>query len=134
MNNDTLSNAATTGIRNLADDALKSAQETVQSTRQAAHSTLDKAEEGVHALRGKADPIIDDLAARAQDLASRSIDYCAETSAKARRQLHDAANATTRYVEQQPGKAVMIAAASGAALATLMFWMSRSRGRRAGTY
>lgn len=135
MNHDNnLGNAATNGARNLADEALKSAQDTVHSTRQAAHSTLEKAEEGVHALRGKADPIIDDLAARAQELASRSIDYCAETSAKARRQLQDAADATTRYVEQQPGKAVMIAAASGAALATLMFWMSRSRDRRTGTY
>lgn len=130
MNPDLASSAATGSSRNLADEALKSASDTVQSTRDAAHSTLERAEEGVRTLRGKADPVIDDLAARAQELAARSIDYCAETGAKARRHIQDAADATTRYVEQQPGKAVMIAAASGAALATLMFWMSRSRERR----
>ncbi len=112
----------------LTDDVLQSAQDAVQSTRNAANSTLERAEEGVRALRSRTDPAIDDLAARAQELATRSIDYCAETSARARRQMHQAAEATNKYVAEQPGKSLVIAAASGAALATLMFWMSRRRG------
>lgn len=134
MNTDTHSNTAANHARNLADEALKTAQDAVQSTRHAALSTLEKAEDGVRTLRGQAHPRIDDLAARAQALASRSIGYCADTSARARRQLQDAADATTRYVEQQPAKAMVIAAASGAALATLMFWMARSRDARRGQY
>jgi ElaB/YqjD/DUF883 family membrane-anchored ribosome-binding protein len=112
----------------LTDDVLQSAQDAVQSTRNAANSTLERAEDGVRALRSRTDPAIDDLAARAQELATRSIDYCAETSARARRQMHQAAEATNKYVAEQPGKSLVIAAASGAALATLMFWMSRRRG------
>ncbi|MBU0747065.1 MAG: hypothetical protein KKH21_04690 [Gammaproteobacteria bacterium] len=111
----------------LADDVLQSAQDAVQSTRSVANNTLERAEDGVRALRSRTDPAIDDLAARAQELATRSIDYCAETSARARRQLHQAADATNKYVVEQPGKSLVIAAASGAALATLMFWMSRRR-------
>ena len=79
------------------------------------------------ALRRQADPAIDDLAARAQDLAARSIDYCAETSARARRQMQQAAEATSKYVAEQPGKSLVIAAASGALLATVAMWISRRR-------
>ena len=113
--------------RHVADDVLQSAQDAVQSTRDAANNSLEKAEQSVRALRSQTDPVIDDLAARAQELASRSIDYCAETSARARRQMQEAADATSKYVAEQPGKSLVIAAASGAALATLVLWMSRRR-------
>jgi ElaB/YqjD/DUF883 family membrane-anchored ribosome-binding protein len=69
--------------------------------------------------------VIDDLAARAQELAARSIDYCAETSARARQKINEAADATTKYVVEQPGKSLVIAAASGAALAALLMMASR---------
>ncbi|MDR6152288.1 hypothetical protein QF021_000377 [Acidovorax delafieldii] len=84
MSLQTATDKVTTGVRNLTDDVLQSAQEAVQTTRAAADQSLDKAEASVRALRRQADPAIDDLAARAQDLAARSIDYCAETSARAR--------------------------------------------------
>ncbi|MBV7539542.1 DUF883 family protein [Acidovorax sp. sic0104] len=113
--------------RHLADDVLQSAQDAVQSTRKAANRSLEKAEEGVRTLRDQTDPVIDDLAARAQALASRGIDYCAETSARARRQVQHAAEATTRYVADEPAKSLVIAAASGALLATLVMWASRRR-------
>ena len=118
-----LSNAT----RNLADNVLQSAQDAVLATRAAADQSLDQAEDKVRALRRRADPAIDDLAARAQDLAARSIDYCAETSARARRQMQQAAEATSKYVAEQPGKSLVIAAASGALLATVAMWMSRRR-------
>lgn len=88
-------------------------------------TATDKVTHGVRNLRRQADPAIDDLAARAQDLAARSIDYCAETSARARKQIQHAAEATGKYVAEQPGKSLVIAAASGALLATVAMWMSR---------
>lgn len=127
MSIQTATDKAADGARNLADDVLQSAQDAVQTTRTAAHATLERAEDGVRSLRSQADPVIDDLAARAQELASRSIDYCAETGAKARQKINEATEATTRYVAEQPGKSMVIAAASGAALATLVLWMSRRR-------
>lgn len=127
MNVQTATDKVKNGVRSLTDDVLQSAQDAVQTTRDVADQSLDKAQEGVRTLRSKADPAIDELAARAQDLAARSIDYCAETSARARRQMQQAADITGKYVAEQPGKSLMIAAASGAALATLAFWMSRRR-------
>lgn len=114
--------------RHLADDVLQNAQDAVQSTRTAANNSLDKAEDSVRSLRRQADPAIDDLAARAQELATRGIDYCADAGARARRQAQQVAEATSRYVSEQPGKSIAIAAATGAAVATLVLWMSRRRG------
>ena len=130
MSIQTATDKVATSAHKLADDVLQSAQDAVQSTRNAANNTLERAEDGVRALRSRTDPAIDDLAARAQELATRSIDYCAETSARARRQMHHAAEATNKYVAEQPGKSLVIAAASGALLATLAFWMSRRREAR----
>lgn len=127
MSIQTATDKVTTGVRNLTDNVLQSAQDAVQSTRDAADHSLDKAQQSVQALRRQADPAIDDLAARAQDLAVRSIDYCAETSARARRQIQHAADVTGKYVAEQPGKSMVIAAASGAAVATLFLWMTRRR-------
>jgi ElaB/YqjD/DUF883 family membrane-anchored ribosome-binding protein len=127
MSIQTATDKVASSARHIADDVLQGAQDAVQSTRNAANNSLEKAEEGVRSLRSQADPVIDDLAARAQELAARSIDYCAETSARARRQMQQAAEATNKYVAEQPGKSLVIAAASGAALATLVLWMSRRR-------
>lgn len=127
MSFQTATDKITDGVRNLTDDVLQTAQDAVQTTRTATEQSLDRAEEGVRALQRQADPAINDLAARAQDLAARSIDYCAETSARARRQIQGAAHVTSKYVAEQPGKSLAIAAASGAALATLVLWMSRRR-------
>lgn len=118
---------AAQGVRDLKDDVLQSAEDAVQSTQNTANATLDRAREGVERLRTQADPAIDELAAKAQDLASRGIEYCAAASARARQQVHEAAEATSRYVAQQPGRSLVMAAATGAALATLCFWMSSHR-------
>lgn len=125
MNVQTATDKVKTGVRSLTDDVLQSAEDAVQTTRDAADKSLDKAKEGVDTLRSKADPAIDELAARAQELAARGIDYCAETSARARRQMQQAADLTGKYVADQPGKSLVVAAATGALLATLVFWMSR---------
>jgi ElaB/YqjD/DUF883 family membrane-anchored ribosome-binding protein len=127
MSLQTATDALTNGARNLTDDVLQSAQNAVQTTRNAADHSLDQAQERLHALRNRASPAVDDLAARAQALAARSIDYCADTSARARRQIQQTADATGRYVAEQPGKSLVIAAASGAALAALALWWSRRR-------
>ena len=111
--------------RNLADDVLQSAEAAVEATRTKADASLGVAESRVRQLRQDTSPAIQDLASRAQDIAARSIGYCAETSDRARRQLRHASEATSRYVAEQPGKSVAIAVASGAALGALALWLSR---------
>jgi ElaB/YqjD/DUF883 family membrane-anchored ribosome-binding protein len=112
-----------------ADEMLDTASGAVQSTRKVANEALDKAESGMRRMQDSVDPLIDDLAAKAQELASRSINYCAQASDRARRRLNDATEATCRYVSDQPGKSLVLAAAAGAAL-TAALLLTRRRGGR----
>lgn len=125
MNTQTAAKKAADTARDMADDVLDTAKDAVQATRKAANNSLDKAERGVRQLQDGVNPVIDDLAARAQDLASRGISYCADSSERARRQFNQAADTTSRYVAEQPGKSIFIAAAAGAAIAALFMLGSR---------
>lgn len=125
---ETATEKAADTARHLAHEALDGAQKTVRATRHLANETLDGAEQQVHRLRDEISPTVSDLAERAQEFATRSIDYCANATDRARRQFHQASDATTRYVSEQPGKSILLAAAAGAALTTL-FWAARSRRR-----
>lgn len=113
--------------RNLTDGALQGAQSAVKATREAADSTMDKAAESVKEWRDGVDPAISDLAAKAQALAEKSINYCAHTSARLREQMDDCTDATTRYVRDQPGKSMLLAVATGAAIALFASAMTRRR-------
>lgn len=113
--------------RHLTEGALQGAQSAVKATREAADATMTKAEESVKEWREGVDPTISDLAAKAQALAEKSINYCAHTSTRLREQMDDCTHATTRYVRDQPGKSVLIAAAAGAAFALVTMALSRRR-------
>ncbi|CAB5687929.1 Bacterial protein of uncharacterised function (DUF883) [Delftia tsuruhatensis] len=120
-------NKAADAAKEVAQDVTDAAKEAVNTTRRTAASALDKAEEGVQAVERELNPVIDDLAARAQEWATRGINFCADSSDRARRQLQSATEATTRYVIEQPGRSILLAAATGAAIATAFFMSSRSR-------
>lgn len=114
-------------VRNTADATLKSAQSAVSATREATNAQLDKAAAAVDTLQGEIDPTINELAAKAQALAERSINYCAHTGERLRQQVDTYTQATTRYVIDQPAKSMLIAFGSGAALATLLILATRGR-------
>lgn len=124
-------NKAADTAKDVAEDVVDTTKEAVKeaakTTRRTAANAIDKAEEGIEAVERELNPFIDDLAARAQDLATRSINFCADSSDRARRQLQNATEATTRYVIEQPGRSILLAAATGAAVATAFFMSSRSR-------
>lgn len=114
-------------LRNTADATLQSAQHAVNATRNAANTQLDRAAAAVDSMRDDIDPTINELAAKAQALAERSINYCAHTSERLRQQVDHYSQATTRYVVDQPAKSMLIAFGSGAALATLLILATRGR-------
>lgn len=124
--NDTTQKAAD-ATKDLVNNAADTAKEGVNATRKVASDAVDKAHETLDAAQKQINPVIDDLAARAQDLANRSIHFCADTSERARRQIQHASEVTTRYVVDQPGKSMLLAAVAGAAVATALIWGSRSR-------
>ncbi|MBX3632616.1 MAG: hypothetical protein KF695_06840 [Simplicispira sp.] len=114
-------------LRHGADATLKTAQQAVSATREAANAQLDKAAAAVDSMQSDIDPTINELAAKAQALAERSINYCAHTGERLRQQVDNYTQATTRYVVDQPAKSMLIAFGSGAALATLLILATRGR-------
>lgn len=116
---------AADSVRYAADSTLKSAENAVDATRSATNNQLDKAASALGAARAEVDPTINDLAAKAQALAERSINYCAETGERVRQQVDQYTQATNRYVVDQPAKSMMIAFGSGAAFATLLILATR---------
>lgn len=117
--------------KDTAEDIVDSAKSATQSTRRAANRMMDRAEDKLDEWSDDLDshPRIDDLAARAQEFANRGINYVADTSQRARRQIHHATDATCQYVQEQPGKSLMMAAAAGAAAALLVI-LARGSDRR----
>jgi ElaB/YqjD/DUF883 family membrane-anchored ribosome-binding protein len=70
---------------------------------------------------------LDGLSREAQHLAQRSSDLLQERSAQLRKQAAQTRDATLGYIQQEPVKAVLYAAAAGAALVILGSLLSRNR-------
>ena len=121
----------TSSIQQTSEDMLNSAGRVVDSTREFANDTLDKADSKVRELRGQVDPMVDMLASKAQKLARQSFDMASEAKHRAQQSLTQAANTTGRYVSEQPLRSVLIAAAVGAGVAMLI---SASRHRNDNRY
>lgn len=134
MNTNTPSNIAQDAVpamRKASEDMLQSAGKALDSTREHANDALDRAESKVRELRGSVDPMVDMLASKAQKLARQSLDMASEAKERAEKSLKHAADATTRYVSEQPMRSVLMAAAVGATVALLV---SASRHRNRNRY
>lgn len=64
----------------------------------------------------------------AEALARNGIDRARQASARMRDQVGRAGEKTVVYIQEEPVKSVLIAAAVGAVGAALVAWMTRSRG------
>ena len=107
-------------IGNATDSAARSTQQAVD---QAADSITSKVED----LRSQAAPLIDRVSAQAEAAARRGIEAVRGSSQQLRDKAARATDSTVAYVKDEPVKAMLIAAATGAALMALLNLMGRSR-------
>lgn len=112
--------------RDLSANVLQSAEDAVESSRSFANDQFDRAHDKVRDLRSTVEPAIDRFATRAQELANRGIHAASDATAKVQKQINHYADATGKYVAEQPVKSVLIAAAAGAALAALVIAARRN--------
>jgi ElaB/YqjD/DUF883 family membrane-anchored ribosome-binding protein len=105
--------------RHLSEEVLQSAEDAVETTRTFAHESLDRATDKVRDLRRDLEPAIDQLASKAERLVRNGLGAVTHTGESAQKALTHYADATGRYVANQPVKSVLIAAATGAAVAAL---------------
>lgn len=116
--------------REAADQLGSIAERAVDQARRGANETLDRLEGGVRQMRANASPTASRLASQAEDLAHRGIDAVRENAAHLRDRAVYASERSRRYVQDEPVKAVLIAAAAGAAIVALAAVLTRSRDRR----
>jgi ElaB/YqjD/DUF883 family membrane-anchored ribosome-binding protein len=109
MNTPTTKSLRSSAPASYVDEALNTAENALDSSRQLASQVLGRASDRVR-----------DLRVGARDLASKSVDAASEAAAAAQKQISRYADVTGRYVAQQPVKSVLIAVAAGAAIAALV--------------
>jgi ElaB/YqjD/DUF883 family membrane-anchored ribosome-binding protein len=105
----------TTQKQQLREAASGYAEDALDSTRQFASHAMDRAGERARDLR-------DGM----KDYANRGMSSVADAAARAQRQAGEYAQATGRYVTEQPVKSALIAAAIGAAVAALVLALRRN--------
>jgi ElaB/YqjD/DUF883 family membrane-anchored ribosome-binding protein len=109
-----------------ADQAADSANSAIRSTQNVANNTFDRLSDKVEDVRSQAAPLLNRLSSQAEAAARRSADALRETSAQLRDRALQASDTTVGYIKDEPIRAVLIAAATGAALMALIALMSRS--------
>ena len=125
--NSTLSSREAT--HNLADQAAASADSAIRSTQRLANETLDSMAGSVSDLRKQAAPLLNRATERVSTLAHKGADAVKHSSQQLREQAEHASERTRGYIRDEPMKAVLMAAATGAAVMVLVSLFNRSRDR-----
>lgn len=117
-------------VNAVVDPVTRSADQAIRSTQHAATAALDSIAESAQTLRRETAPLLDRAADRASTLAHRGIDAVKDATHQVRAQAQSTSDRTVDYIRAEPVKAVLIAAAAGAALTGAVVLLSRSRDRR----
>ncbi|WP_077035635.1 DUF883 family protein [Pelomonas sp. KK5] len=88
---------------------------------------VGKLQEKIHSVSDQASAALGRVAGQAEDLARRTLDRARDTSAVVKERIGRAGDATVGYIKDEPVKAVVIAAATGAVAALVLSWLARSR-------
>jgi ElaB/YqjD/DUF883 family membrane-anchored ribosome-binding protein len=111
----------------LADQAAQGADDTIRATQRVTNEALDRLSDKVHDAHDKAAPKIVRMAEQAETLVRRGSDALREGSHQVREKAVVASDRTIAYIRDEPVKAVLIAAAAGAAMLALVNLLTRSR-------
>ena len=111
----------------VADQAADSAHNALRSTQGVANQAFDRLSDKIESAREHAVPLINRLTSQAENAAQRGVGAVRDASAQVREKALKASDSTVSYIKDEPVKAMLIAAATGAALMALIGLLSRSR-------
>lgn len=114
----------------LIEQASRSADQAIRATQQAAIGAVDSAAGSLQDLRHQTAPMLERASEQVSAMAHRGMDSVRDTSHQLRVKAEHASDTTVNYIKEEPVKAVLIAAATGAALMALVRLVGA--GRRAG--
>ena len=130
MNTTTATRHAASTVDHLVERAADRADGALESTRSMAHSALDQIQSGVNDLRRAAPNAFARAASSVEDIARRGMERAKDAGTLAREQAARVGDRGVSFVRDEPVKAVLIAAATGAAVAALVTWLVSSRESR----
>jgi ElaB/YqjD/DUF883 family membrane-anchored ribosome-binding protein len=115
MSETSLSNAAATS-----SDHFTRAAASLKAAERDARTAIDSAVDGLSSAYGEAKPALSRYAQRARDYASDGYDAARERAAALKERGAQAVDSTRGYVQDEPIKSLLIAAAVGAAVIALV--------------
>jgi ElaB/YqjD/DUF883 family membrane-anchored ribosome-binding protein len=110
----------------LADQVSQTADEAIRATQLMANEAVDGLAHAMQDAKANAMPMLSHASEQVGALAQRGVDSVRQTSQHLRERTRDAADGTVQYIKDEPVKAMLIAAATGAALMALVSLISRS--------
>jgi ElaB/YqjD/DUF883 family membrane-anchored ribosome-binding protein len=113
--------------QDMADSAAGSAQAAIRSTQRASDQALDRLSDKVEDVRSQAAPLLNKVTSQAEAAARRGMEAVRDTSQQLRERALHASDMTVSYVKDEPIKAMLIAAATGALLMGIISMLGRSR-------
>jgi ElaB/YqjD/DUF883 family membrane-anchored ribosome-binding protein len=113
----------------LANQAAFKAEQALASTRLLANEAIDGLACLVDDLRGATGPALDRVTGQAAVLAQGGIDAVRDGSHRLADKVRQAGDGTVRYIQHEPVKAVLMAAATGATLIALVSLVAGRRSR-----
>jgi ElaB/YqjD/DUF883 family membrane-anchored ribosome-binding protein len=108
------------------DKAADKLQSGIRDAKQGVDSAASSASNTVESMRSGAGPTLDKASEKAQGLLSQGIDALGDARQKARDFASDTQDSIVTYTRQKPVTALLIAAAAGAVLITLIRALSPS--------
>jgi ElaB/YqjD/DUF883 family membrane-anchored ribosome-binding protein len=126
MDTDTTLKPAVQNAPNIVDKAADNASGAIRSTQNVTNAAFDRLDEKVDSVRDQAAPILDRISKKAEAVTRRGIDAVRDGSAQLREKAVQLSDTTVGHIRDEPLKAVLIAAATGAALMALVVLASRS--------
>ena len=113
---------------NLAHEATLGAEHAIRSTQRLAQQGLDRMADGLGGARAQTGVALKQLAHDTEALTHRGMEAVREGTHQLREKSMHVKDATTSYIQHEPVKSVLIAAAVGAALMGLVALFSRHSG------
>lgn len=112
----------------LAHAAAQTADHAIRSSQQVAQQGLDRLSDGLNEARSQTGSALRQLAHDTESLAHRGMEAVREGGHQLREKSLHARDATSTYIQHEPIKSVLMAAAVGAALMGLVALITRPSG------
>jgi ElaB/YqjD/DUF883 family membrane-anchored ribosome-binding protein len=114
----------------LAHEAAQAAEHSMRSMQRTTQQGLDRMADELNDVRAQTNSAIKQLTREADSLRHRGMDAVRESSHQLRERSAHMRDATTSYIQHEPVKSMLMAAAVGAALVGMVVLLGRGEDRR----